>query len=111
MEATLGVLGTMGDTGRRIAVLGSMLELGDYTEEGHRRAGRAAAEHADVLYAYGPSADAIARGAEEKGMTAVHAFTDQNELSKSCVRTQSRATLCCSRAAAACAWSAHSHCF
>ena len=70
----------MGDTGRRIAVLGSMLELGDYTEEGHRRAGRAAAEHADVLYAYGPSADAIARGAEEKGMTAVHAFTDQNEL-------------------------------
>ena len=72
--------GTMGDTGRRIAVLGSMLELGDYTEEGHRRAGRAAAEHADVLYAYGPSADAIARGAEEKGMTAVHAFTDQNEL-------------------------------
>ena len=80
MEATLGVLGTMGDTGRRIAVLGSMLELGDYTEEGHRRAGRAAAEHADVLYAYGPSADAIARGAEEKGMTAVHAFTDQNEL-------------------------------
>ena len=80
MEATLGVLGTMGDTGRRIAVLGSMLELGDYTEEGHRRAGRAAAEHADVLYAYGPSADAIARGAEEKGMQAVHAFTDQNEL-------------------------------
>ena len=76
----LGVLGTMGDTGRRIAVLGSMLELGDYTEEGHRRAGRAAAEHADVLYAYGPSADAIARGAEEKGMAAVHAFTDQNEL-------------------------------
>ena len=76
----LGVLGTMGDTGRRIAVLGSMLELGDYTEEGHRRAGRAAAEHADVLYAYGPSADAIARGAEEKGMQAVHAFTDQNEL-------------------------------
>ena len=80
MEATLGVLGTMGDTGRRIAVLGSMLELGDYTEEGHRRAGRAAAEYADVLYAYGPSADAIARGAEEKGMQAVHAFTDQNEL-------------------------------
>lgn len=39
MEATLGVLGTMGDTGRRIAVLGSMLELGDYTKEGHRRAG------------------------------------------------------------------------
>ena len=80
MEATLRVLGTLGEGGRRIAVLGSMLELGDYTEEGHRRAGRAAAEFADVLYAYGPSADAIARGAKEKGMTAVHAFDDQNEL-------------------------------
>ena len=80
MEATLRVLGTLGEGGRRIAVLGSMLELGDYTEEGHRRAGRAAAEFADALYAYGPSADAIARGAKEKGMTAVHAFDDQNEL-------------------------------
>ena len=80
MEATLRVLGTLGEGGRRIAVLGSMLELGDYTEEGHRRAGRAAAEFADVLYAYGPSADAIVRGAKEKGMTAVHAFDDQNEL-------------------------------
>ena len=80
MEATLRVLGTMGEGGRRIAVLGSMLELGDYTEEGHRRAGRAAAEFADALYAYGPSADAIARGAKEKGMQAVYAFDDQNEL-------------------------------
>ena len=80
MEATLRVLGTLGEGGRRIAVLGSMLELGDYTEEGHRRAGRAAAEFADALYAYGPSADAIVRGAKEKGMTAVHAFDDQNEL-------------------------------
>lgn len=80
MEATLRVLGTLGEGGRRIAVLGSMLELGNYTEEGHRRAGRAAAEFADVLYAYGPSADAIVRGAKEKGMTAVHAFDDQNEL-------------------------------
>ena len=80
MEATLRVLGTLGEGGRRIAVLGSMLELGNYTEEGHRRAGRAAAEFADALYAYGPSADAIVRGAKEKGMTAVHAFDDQNEL-------------------------------
>ena len=80
MEATLRVLDTLGEGGRRIAVLGSMLELGDYTEEGHRRAGRAAAEFADALYAYGPSADAIVRGAKEKGMTAVHAFDDQNEL-------------------------------
>ena len=38
MEATLAVLGAMAPGGRRFAVLGSMLELGDYAEEGHRRA-------------------------------------------------------------------------
>lgn len=80
MEAALAVLGDMGQTGRRIAVLGSMLELGDYAEEGHRRAGRAAADNADVLYAYGPDADAMVRGARERGMQAAFAFGDQNEL-------------------------------
>ena len=45
MEAALKVLGGMAEGGRRFAVLGSMLELGGYAEEGsHRRAGRAAAE-------------------------------------------------------------------
>ena len=63
MEATLAVLGGMAPDGRRFAVLGSMLELGDYAEEGHRRAGRAAAAHADALYAFGPDAAAMVAGA------------------------------------------------
>lgn len=86
MEAALAVLGRMGETGNRIAVLGSMLELGDYAEEGHRRAGRAAAENADALYAYGPDADAMVRGAREQGMAAAFAFADQNELVRELVK-------------------------
>ena len=45
-----------------------MLELGDYAEEGHRRAGRAAAQYADALYAYGP--DAAAHGSRCAGRRA-----------------------------------------
>ena len=80
MEATLAVLGSMAPEGRRFAVLGSMLELGDYAEEGHRRAGRAAAQYADALYAYGPGADAMVAGAKEKGMGRAFAFDDQPAL-------------------------------
>ena len=80
MEATLAVLGTMAPEGRRFAVLGSMLELGGYAEEGHRRAGRAAAQHADALYAYGPDAAAMVAGAEERGMAHAYAFDDHAAL-------------------------------
>ena len=80
MEATLAVLGSMAPEGRRFAVLGSMLELGDYAEEGHRRAGRAAAQYADALYAYGPGADAMVAGAKEKRMGRAFAFDDQPAL-------------------------------
>ena len=80
MEATLSVLGGMAGEGRRFAVLGSMLELGDYAEEGHRRAGRAAAQYVDALYAYGPDAAAMVAGAREKGMEHAYAFDDQTAL-------------------------------
>ena len=80
MEATLAVLGGMAKDARRFAVLGSMLELGDYAEEGHRRAGRAAAQYADALYAYGPDAAAMVAGAREKGMEDAYAFDDQTAL-------------------------------
>lgn len=66
MKAALKVLGTQ--TGRRFAVLGSMLELGDYAAEGHREAGRAAAQNADVAYLYGVHAADLAEGAREGGM-------------------------------------------
>lgn len=44
---------------RRIAVLGDMLELGDYEEEGHRLVGRRVIDVVDALYTLGPRARII----------------------------------------------------
>lgn len=66
MTAALGVLGNR--AGRRIAVLGDMLELGDCAPAEHYRIGRIAAEKADLIFAYGPSAERIATGALTGGM-------------------------------------------
>jgi UDP-N-acetylmuramoyl-tripeptide--D-alanyl-D-alanine ligase len=54
---------------RKFAVLGDMLELGSYTEVGHRLAGRKAAEAGiNKLIVVGEKARDIASGAEEAGM-------------------------------------------
>lgn len=62
--------------GRRIAVLGDMLELGSYEETGHRLVGRKAADVADILLTVGPRARWIADEAIVGGLEAsrVHYF-------------------------------------
>jgi len=42
------------DRGRRIAVLGDMLELGDFSQSEHTNLARAVGDSADLLYACGP---------------------------------------------------------
>jgi UDP-N-acetylmuramoyl-tripeptide--D-alanyl-D-alanine ligase len=59
-----------GMPGRRIAVLGEMLELGSEHEAGHRRVGEAAAELADRLLVVGDGATAMADAARRAGMPA-----------------------------------------
>jgi UDP-N-acetylmuramoyl-tripeptide--D-alanyl-D-alanine ligase len=54
--------------GRRGAVLGEMLELGDAADEGHRVVGEAAARTADWLVVVGDGAAGIADGAQAAGM-------------------------------------------
>jgi UDP-N-acetylmuramoyl-tripeptide--D-alanyl-D-alanine ligase len=49
--------------GRKIAVLGDMLELGDYEQEGHEKVGMRAMEVADVLVTVGPRARTIGQTA------------------------------------------------
>lgn len=77
MIAALDLLASL--PGRRLAVLGEMLELGDAADEAHRRVGRHAASCAAVLLCVGPAAAAYAVGAAEAGMTetAIHLVPDQ----------------------------------
>ena len=60
---------------RRFAVLGDMLELGKYSEEGHREVGRYAAKSgANKLITVGERSRDIARSAEEAGMARDNIF-------------------------------------
>ncbi|HEX3264619.1 MAG TPA: UDP-N-acetylmuramoyl-tripeptide--D-alanyl-D-alanine ligase [Candidatus Limnocylindrales bacterium] len=54
--------------GRRVAVLGEMLELGKGAASGHREVGTAAAATVDLLVVVGPGADGIAAGARAGGL-------------------------------------------
>jgi UDP-N-acetylmuramoyl-tripeptide--D-alanyl-D-alanine ligase len=66
VTAALDLLG--GLPGRRVAVLGEMLELGDGHEAGHRAVGEAAAAIADLLVVVGAGATGIADGAVAAGL-------------------------------------------
>jgi len=63
MEAALNVLGDRHAEGRRIAVLGDMLELGARSMSEHYRIGRLAVPKADLIYVYGTYSDRIVTGA------------------------------------------------
>ena len=61
--------------GRRIAVLGDMLELGEAEAESHRLVGRRARLVADVLVTVGPRARLIAEAARNAGMVPDQVFS------------------------------------
>jgi UDP-N-acetylmuramoyl-tripeptide--D-alanyl-D-alanine ligase len=65
--------------GRKVAVLGDMLELGDYEERGHRMVGARAAEVADSLVAVGERARWIADEAKKAGLGHVVLLKDTAE--------------------------------
>ncbi len=64
-ESTCAALSVLAKRpGRRIAVLGGMLELGDYAPTAHYEVGKEAARTADFLFAYGPLGEEMVRGAD-----------------------------------------------
>ncbi|MCC7353237.1 MAG: UDP-N-acetylmuramoylalanyl-D-glutamyl-2, 6-diaminopimelate--D-alanyl-D-alanine ligase, partial [Anaerolineae bacterium] len=64
--AALNLLADLG--GRRIAVLGDMLELGEYEQEAHQLVGLRAADVVQKLVAVGPRARRLAEAAVAGGM-------------------------------------------
>ncbi len=80
MAASLSVLGAK--KGRKIAVLGDMLELGSCTQAEHYKVGRLAAEYADMLFAFGPNSERMFKGAITGGMahSAARAFENRQLL-------------------------------
>jgi len=80
MLAAINLLAEM--EGRRVAVLGDMLELGSYEEEGHRLVGRRAGAVVDWLLTVGPRARQIAEEARQmhRRTREVESFDDQTQL-------------------------------
>jgi UDP-N-acetylmuramoyl-tripeptide--D-alanyl-D-alanine ligase len=66
MFAALDLLGEL--PGRRVAVLGEMLELGDEHDHGHHAVGEAAGRVADLVIVVGSGAGGLAEGARDVGM-------------------------------------------
>ncbi len=70
VRAALVALDELGGRGRRIAVLGDMLELGEQAARLHREIGAEAARRVDFLLLLGAMAEETAAGAREAGLAA-----------------------------------------
>lgn len=67
-EAALEVLRTMNVSGKKIAVLGDMLDLGKYTADAHRNIGKIAVNSCEILITVGVRSKGIYESALESGM-------------------------------------------
>ncbi len=76
IRAALAVLKSAG--GRKIAVLGDILEMGGYAEDAHYALGKDAAQ-ADILVTAGKNAKHLARGAKDAGADRVYSFDTTKE--------------------------------
>jgi UDP-N-acetylmuramoyl-tripeptide--D-alanyl-D-alanine ligase len=78
LKKTLDLLARAEWSGRRLAVVGDMLELGPQEGEFHRQVGRERPRDVEVIVAVGPRSMAILDGAREAGFSenALHHFPD-----------------------------------
>ncbi|MFH0891089.1 MAG: Mur ligase family protein [Candidatus Liptonbacteria bacterium] len=69
---------------RKIAVLGDMLEIGEYAIQAHEKVGVIVAKCADVLVAVGPHAKFIAESARKNGLTKknIHTYNTAEEAAR-----------------------------
>jgi len=76
MVAALATLRALPGSGRRIALLGRMGELGDYAAEGYRQTGLAAEKYADILITVGAETAPLAEAARSAGLGRTHEVED-----------------------------------
>ena len=67
--AAVEALKSIKTKGKRIAVLGDMLELGKFTIDEHKKIGKLAGKFCDIIVAVGPRAQYIAEGALDADMS------------------------------------------
>ena len=89
MEAGLQTLGSLASQGTKIAVLGDMLELGDYAERAHKETGAHAASVCDTLIVLGEHARTVAESAQKAGLSAAHIHIVENTEEASRMLSQS----------------------
>lgn len=79
MQASLNYLAEFKNN-RKIAVLGDMLELGEYTKELHKKVGEAVVQsQIDILFCAGEKAKYIEEQAKAKGMTKENVYWFENK--------------------------------
>ncbi len=81
-ESTMAALNLLDDLGgHKVAVLGDMLELGQYEKQGHEMVGMRAAKVADTLVTVGTRGHMIATAARQAGLgsSKISEFENQNE--------------------------------
>ena len=89
--AALEVLAARQTEGRRIAVLGDMLELGEAGPDAHRQTGALAAKRADLLYCYGPLSEHTCDGARAAGLPPDRVFHfDRQDVLAEALRAEAR---------------------
>lgn len=87
VKAAINVLSSM-DGDRKIAVLGDMLELGEYSKTAHRLSGEYAAKAGvDWLFTYGERSKETAKAAMYGGVGKVNSLTDKDILAELLART------------------------
>jgi len=77
-QLALEVLKTTPGSGKRIALLADMLELGEHTKDAHEKIGAVCSNYCNVLIVVGPKAKIIAEKARKSGMRASNVFTFSN---------------------------------
>ena len=91
-ESSLAALNLLAElNGRKVAVLGDMLELGAIEEEGHRVVGGRAAEVVEVLVAVGAKGKWIGEAARDAGLSQGTFFAEDNRQAIEILRDVMRA--------------------